>query len=72
MSVCAAKSGAATFAFFVCSDPTPDCSPSGIESAFRLPELTSRFGGIVRTKYEVEGYLDERQSGGRIRLMTKL
>jgi hypothetical protein len=72
--VCSAESGAATFAFLVCSDPT-DFSPSGTESAFRLPELTARFGGIVGTKYEVEGDLNERQSGGRIgraRVMTKL
>jgi hypothetical protein len=66
--VCSAaelESVAATFAFFVCSDPV-DFSPSGAESAFRLPELTARFGGIVGTKYEVKGDLNERQSGRRI------
>ncbi len=63
--VCSAESGAATFAFFVCSDPM-DFSPSGTESAFRLPELTARFGGMVGTKYEVKEDLNERQSGGRI------
>ena len=63
----------ATFAFLVCSDPT-DFSPSGTESAFRLPELTAHFGGIVGTKYEVKGDLNKGQSGGRIgraRVMTK-
>jgi hypothetical protein len=72
--VCSAESGAATFAFLVCSDPT-DFSPSGTESAFRLPELTARFGGMVGTKYEVKGDLNERErkreSGGRIRVVTK-
>ena len=61
----AAESDASTFAFLVCSDPT-DFSPSGTESAFRLPELTARFGGIVGTKYGVKGDLNKRQSGGRI------
>jgi hypothetical protein len=68
--VCSAESGTATFAFFVCSD----FSPSGAESAFRLPELTARFNGMVGTKYEVKKSLDKRRSGGRIgrtRVMTK-
>ena len=72
-AVCSAESGTATFAFFVCSDPT-DSSPSGAESAFRLPELTARFGGIVGTKYAVKEDLSGRQNGGRIdraRVMTK-
>lgn len=53
--VCSAEEpgAAVTFAFFVCSDPT-DFSPSGSESAFRLPELTARFGGIGGTAYEVK------------------
>ncbi len=64
--VCSAESGAVVFfAFFVCSDPT-DFSPSGSESAFRLPELTARFGGIVGTMYRARRDLKERQSGGRI------
>jgi hypothetical protein len=64
--VCSAEPDAAvTFAFFVCSDPT-DFSPSGSESAFRLPELTARFGGMGGTTYEVKQDLNERQSGGRV------
>lgn len=67
---------AATFAFFVCSDPT-DFSPSGFESAFRLPELTdtARFGGIWGTTYGAKRDLNEGQSDGRVdraRVMTKL
>ena len=46
-SVCSAESGASTFAFFVCSDPT-NFSRSG--AAFHFPGLTAHFGGIV---YEV-------------------
>src|SRR6266851_2750060 len=71
--------GAATFAFlvFVCGlDPT-GCSPSSeSDSAFRLPELTARFCGMVGTTYGVERGLNERRCGGRnridrARVMTK-
>jgi hypothetical protein len=72
--VSSAELGAVTFAFFVCSDP----SPSGSESAFRFPELTARFwlfGGIRGRMYGVKQDLTERQSGRRVdraRVMTKL
>ncbi len=69
--VCSADSGAVTFAFFVCSDPT-DFSPSGSDSAFRLLELTVRFEGMVRTTYEVKRDLKKRQSGGRIDRKTAI
>ena len=70
------SAAAATFAFFAGSDPT-DFSPSGFESAFRLPELTdtARFGGIRGTMYGAKRDLNEGQSGGRVdraRVMTKL
>ena len=60
-----------TFAFLVCSDPT-GFSPAGSASAFRLPELTARFGGIV---YRVKQDRNEGRSGSRVereQLMTKL
>ena len=73
--VCSAASGAATFAFLVRSEPT-GVSRSGTESAFRLPELTALFGGIVeKYEYEVKGDLNERPSRGRTDralVMTKL
>lgn len=66
--VCSAELGSVTFAFF-------DSSPSGSESAFRLPELTARFGGMRRATYGVTQNLNnERRSGVRVdraRVMTK-